>query len=183
MAKRNKPAERVHDRRATDIPINAKIAPIDVEDPLWVKGRDDPKDRMIVTVRSLRDDRLAWLHSHKHIDDAQFHAGRKMQALYEHAGIEVRAMDPTKEPVDGRGELPDTITERMTAAIKEIGRIEGILGREGAAYARDFLAFGNSILQCATSRGAFHESGRIAIAYRIREILETLAVEFGLVSK
>src|SRR5689334_16187196 len=94
----------IHDRRATDTPFNAETSDVETSDPMDAGGR-------IVVTRSLRDDRLAWLHSHKHIDQAQFQAGRKMQGLYERASIGVKAVDPTNEPVDGGGAIPEALTE------------------------------------------------------------------------
>ena len=168
----------IHDRRSTDTPFNAETSETEIADPM------EAGERILVT-RSLRDDRLAWLHSHKHIDQAQFQAGRRMQGLYEKASIGVKAVDPTNEPVDGGGAIPEALTEVVSQAVKEITRSESVLGREGSSLARDFLAFGNSIYQCAFDRGVprDHQIGRKAIAYRVREILETLAVEFGFVSK
>lgn len=183
LAKQKQPANKakpkiIHDRRTIDAPFNAETADIEMADPM------EEGDRIVVT-RSLRDDRLAWFHTHKYIDEAQFHAGRRMQSLYEKASIGVKAIDPTNEPVDGGGAIPEALTETISDAVKEIAEIEKVLGREGASLARDFLAFGNSVYQCATMRGiaAWNDKARRAIAYRIREILETLAGEFGLVAK
>jgi hypothetical protein len=60
--KRKKPYRfaTAHDRRSRDLPRNAEVATIEVDDPLAL----EPGDR-IVTLRSIRNDPLARLHSHR----------------------------------------------------------------------------------------------------------------------
>lgn len=177
---------REHDRRATQVPINTVVAPIQVDDPNYVKGRDDERDRHITVLRSLRDDPLARLHAYGRIDKAQYRAGRRMQGLYERASVgAVQAMDPMKEPVDGGGGLRDPLTDQVVEAASEIRVIEAVLGREGASLARDFLCSGHNVKTLAISRGVCEEDQRAmsSVGYRIREILETLAIEFGFVGK
>jgi hypothetical protein len=55
-----------HDRRARDLPLNAEVAAVEVDDPLGL----EPGDR-IVALRSTRGDPLAKLHTHRQIDEAQ----------------------------------------------------------------------------------------------------------------
>ena len=70
-AKRKKPYNpaKVHDRRSQDLPRNAEVAAIEVDDPLGL----EPGDK-IVTLRSIRNDPLARLHTHRQIDEAQTRA-------------------------------------------------------------------------------------------------------------
>jgi hypothetical protein len=72
-AKRNKPYNpaKVHDRRSHDLPRNAEVAAIEVDDPLAL----EPGEK-IVTLRSIRNDPLARLHTHRLIDEAQYQGGR-----------------------------------------------------------------------------------------------------------
>ena len=67
-AKRNKPHKltKVHDRRSRDLPRNAEVAAIEVYDPLAL----DPGEK-VVTLRSVRNDPLVRLHTHRQIDEAQ----------------------------------------------------------------------------------------------------------------
>jgi hypothetical protein len=58
---------KVHDRRSQDLPRNAEVAAVEVDDPLGL----EPGDK-IVTLRSIRNDPLARLHSHHQIDEAQY---------------------------------------------------------------------------------------------------------------
>ena len=64
-AKRNKPhtPAKSHDRRSRDLPRNAEVAAIEVDDPLAL----EPGEK-IVTLRSIRNDPLARLHTHHQID-------------------------------------------------------------------------------------------------------------------
>ena len=72
-AKRNKSRRliKAHDRRSRDLPLNAEVAAIEVDDPLAL----EPGEK-IVTLRSIRNDPLGRLHSHRQIDEAQHQGGR-----------------------------------------------------------------------------------------------------------
>jgi hypothetical protein len=78
--KRKKPYSpgRAHDRRSQDLPYNAEVAAIEVDDPLAL----EPGDK-IVALRSIRNDPLGRLHSHRQIDQAQFRGGRALARLGE----------------------------------------------------------------------------------------------------
>ena len=92
--KRKKPysPSRAHDRRAQNLPYNAEVAAIEVDDPLGL----EPGDK-IVALRSLRNDPLGRLHSHRQIDQAQFRGGRAFQHDWEKAERGPRAVDTTRE--------------------------------------------------------------------------------------
>ena len=65
-AKRNKsyrPAK-IHDRRSRDLPRNAEVAEVEVDNPLAL----EPGEK-IVALRSIRNDPLGRLHSHRQIDE------------------------------------------------------------------------------------------------------------------
>src|ERR1700746_2411818 len=85
-----------HDRRAHDLPLNAEVAAVEVDDPLAL----EPGDK-IVALRSIRNDPLGRLHSHKQIDGAQYRAGGACQGDWERAERGPQAIDPTREYVDG----------------------------------------------------------------------------------
>lgn len=111
----------VYDRRSADTLAAGQYAAIDVDDPL------EPGAKLNV-LRQMRGDPLARLHAHKQIDEAQYRAGRLYQQDKETADRGARAIDPTKEAVDG-GRLPEPLTDRQIKARKRIIRIEGELGR------------------------------------------------------
>src|SRR5476651_1390966 len=108
-AKRNKARKtaKVHDRRSRDLPRNAEVATVEVDDPFAV----EPGEK-IVTLRSIRNDPLGRMHSYRHIDEAQYQGGRAFQDDWEQAERGPQAVDPTREYVDG-GRAREPITERQ----------------------------------------------------------------------
>jgi len=166
-----------HDRRAIDLPINSKVAPMVADDP-YERGAK------ITVVRSLRDDPLAAMHNARQIDQAQFIAGRHWQRAFELAEVRsVRAVDLTHERVDG-GSIPQaTISDAQVRAFGDLTRAMNALGQEGESLIRDFLGQGWTLRDIAARRGAHSERERGYIGWRLRECLNTLAVEFGYAGK
>jgi hypothetical protein len=165
----------IHDRRATELPKDAMVAPVEIDDPF-------EKGAKIIAFRSIRGT-LENLHARGQIDEAQYKAGRQMQTFYEQSEIGgVRAIDPAKEAVDG-GRMAETLTEQVQRAIQEVLRLEKALGQEGAALCRHVLCNGFSIKQCASIRGMESAHYTNYVGARFREVLETLAVELELVSR
>src|ERR1700732_5495744 len=108
-AKRNRAdkSAKVHDRRSKDLPRNAEVAAVEVDEPLAL----EPGEK-IVTLRSIRNDPLGRLHSHRQLDEAQYQGGRAFQSDWEKAERGPQAVAPTREYVDGvRTRGP--ITERQ----------------------------------------------------------------------
>jgi hypothetical protein len=101
-ARRNKSRKvsLAHDRRAQDLPRNAEVATVEIDNPLGL----EPGEK-IVALRSIRNDPLGRLHSHHQIDEAQYRGGRAFQDDWEKAERGPRAVDPTREYVDG-GQAP-----------------------------------------------------------------------------
>src|SRR5215468_9234608 len=119
-----------YDRRAQDLPLNAEVAAVEVDDPMGL----EPGDR-IVALRSTRGDPLAKLHTHRQIDEAQFRGGRAFQNDWERAERGPRAIDPTRERVDG-GQMREPVTEGQRRAVVRLNRIEHELGADGRASCR-----------------------------------------------
>ena len=166
-----------HDRRAADLPINAKVAATVADDP-YERGAK------ITVLRSLRDDPLAAMHNAKQIDQAQFVAGRHWQNAYELASAGgVRACDPTRERVDAGGIPQVTISDAQVRAFADLKRAMTVLGLEGESLIKDFLGRGWSLRDMAARRGAASERARGYIGWRLRECLDTLAIEFGYAGK
>src|SRR5262249_17487043 len=162
-----------HDRRAADLPINAKVAPVVTDDPY------EPGARLTV-LRSLRDDPLAAMHNAKQIDQAQYVAARHWQRAFELAEANgMRAVDLTKERVDGGGIPQAALSDAQIRAFGDLARATGALGQEGESLIRDFLGRGLTLRDIAARRGAQTERERGYIGWRLRECLNTLAVEFG----
>lgn len=160
------------DRQATDLIRNARVAPMDVEDP-WEKGTK------ITVARSLRDDPLARLHVRDQIDDAQYNAGRRYQADFYTAERGPRAIDTTREAVDG-GQRAEPITERQRAAAHRLNGAYRALGKGAAALITDVLVHGLNMAQIAERRGVRGESWERYHGMRFREHLDVLAVFYDL---
>jgi hypothetical protein len=162
---------KVHDRRTTDLLRNAQVAAIEVDDPLEVGGK-------LMVMRSIRNDPLAGLHARKHIDEAQYQGGRAFQYDFETAERGPRAIDPSKEAVDG-GLMPEPITDQQKQAVVRLNRAERALGQNGAAIAHGVLIHGMTIEQIGVIRGAVSELELKYLGRRFRECLDCLALVYG----
>jgi hypothetical protein len=162
----------VHDRRSRDTVSAGHYAPIEVDDP-YAKGEK------ILVFRQLRHDQLAWYHAHHRIDDGQYEAGRAYQRDWEAAERGARAIDPTKEKVDG-GLGIDPLPVQQIAARSKLVVIEAVLGRMAARLVHAVLVRGVKVDEMARnqSRGEREHTGR-----QFRDALEVLAVEYGLSQK
>jgi len=161
---------KVHDRQSTDLLRNARVAPMEIVDQYG---------DTIVVARSLRDDPLARLHAGSKIDNAQYQAGRAFQADFETAERGPRAIDPSKEAVDG-GRPPEPITERQRKAAYSLSRVHRNLGQDGSAIVHDVLVHGRSIAQVVERRGVHGDQWEKHFGTRFRECLDKLAVFYGL---
>jgi hypothetical protein len=157
--------EIVHDRRAEILPFqDTGVATDCVDDPYGV-GK-------INVIRSVRDDPLAGMHSRRFIDDAQFAAGRHWQQCWEDSEIgQVRAIDTTKEPVDGGGASCTPFTDKQREAFRELQLASVVLGYEGDMIIREVLAQRMSLKDV----GLKHHRPKKFIGQRFRECLESMA--------
>lgn len=163
---------KVHDRQSHDLLKNARVAPVEVDDP-YEQGAK------IMVLRSTRHDPLADMMAKKQIDQCDYVAGRHWQAAYENAEIgAVRGIDPSKEAVDG-GRVPDMLTDQQRRAVQDLKAARLALGPAGNLLVTDVLAKGWSISQAAAFRGRTSERDRLYIGARFRECLSTLAIRFG----
>lgn len=141
---------------------------------------DDPWDGgKIVVARSLRDDPLARLHVRNQIDDAQFYGGRAFQRDFEVAERGPRAIDPSKEAVDG-GRMPEPITESQRAAVKRLANVYAALGREGSSLVHEVLVHRSTMADMASRRSLSGERWERYFGMRFRECLTKLAIVYGL---
>jgi len=127
---------------------------------------------LIAVVRNVRDDPLAGMYSRRFIDSAQFHAGRTWQAHWEDSEVgTVRAIDPTKEPVDGKGPTPAPFTDKQKNAFVELHMAGRLLGYEGNLLVQDVLGRRLQIAHAAQLRSRPTKY----VGQRFRECLETMA--------
>jgi hypothetical protein len=174
-AKRSKSQRlaKVHDRRSKDLPRNAEVAAVEVDDPFGLERGDK-----IVTLRSIRNDPLARLHTHHQIDDAQYQGGRVFQSDWEKAERGPQAVDPTREYVDGgRGREP--ITESQRKAVLRLNRASRELGADGSALVHEVLILGMTMEQIGQRRGMRGQRSNDYFARRFKECLDRLALMYG----
>src|SRR6266404_6308545 len=174
-AKRRKPHNpaKAHDRRSQDLPRNAEVAEVEVDNPLAL----EPGEK-IVALRSIRNDPLGRLHSHRQIDEAQYQGGRAFQDDWEKAERGPQAVDPTREYVDGgRGREP--ITERQRKAVLRLNRAERELGADGATLVHEVVILGLTMEQISQRRGVTGQRWIDYLAKRFRECLDRLALMYG----
>jgi hypothetical protein len=103
-------------------------------------------------MRSTRDDPLADLHARGQIDEAQYQGGRSFQEDFETAERGPRAIDPSKEAVDG-GLMPEPITEAQRKAARQLAVVYRALGQDGSALAHDVLVHRMTLPQISRARG------------------------------
>lgn len=164
---------KIYDRRTRDLPLNAEVASVEVDDPLAL----EPGEKIVV-LRSIRNDPLGRLHSHHQIDDAQYKAGRALQNDWERAERGPQAVDPTREYVDGvRGREP--VTESQRQAVLRLNRIERELGTDGASLVHDVLILGLSMEQIGQRRSVRSQRWNDYFSRRFRECLDRLALIYG----
>ena len=132
----------------------------------------------IVALRSICNDPLARLHSHGQIDEAQYQAGRAFQGDWEKAERGPRAVDPTREYVDG-GQRREPITEGQRKAVLRLNRAERELGADGSALVHDVLVQGLTMEQVGQRRGLHTKRWSDYFSRRLRECLDRLALLYG----
>lgn len=167
------PPPTIHDRRATDLLRNALVAPIEIDDPYEAGAK-------IMSIRSLRDDPLARMHSRGQIDEAQYQAGKQYRSDWEKAERGPRAIDPGKEYVDG-GLPPEAISEPQKRAVAALARLSRVLGLQTEYVLRRVLCGNLFPGQVALELGGNGPREAEHTAWLFRKGLEVLAREYGFV--
>jgi hypothetical protein len=158
-----------------------EVAEVTVDNPYY--GPAAPAEhRVIRAVRSLRDP-LAKLHHTQRIDEAEYRAGRQMQALLEAAEVgRVRSLDTTHQRVDGGSHMPDVLGERQFRALKALERIWPLLGKDGAALVTAVLMHGMLPEIYAAKLGRTNRDDVRATGRHFKWQLALLARHFGYAS-
>ncbi|MGT2435047.1 hypothetical protein ACU4GH_03330 [Bradyrhizobium betae] len=174
-ARRNKSYRlaEIYDRRSREVPFNAEVAEVEVDNPLAL----DPGEK-IVAIRSVRSDPLGRLHAHHQIDEAQYRGGRAFQNDWETAERGPQAVDPTREYVDG-ARSREPVTESQRQAVLRLNRVERELGTDGAALVHDVLVLGLTMDQIGQRRAVRTQRWNDYFARRFRECLDRLAQVYG----
>lgn len=163
----------IYDRRSREMPFNADVAEVEVDNPLAL----DPGEK-IMAIRSVRSDPLGRLHSHHQIDEAQYRGGRAFQNDWERAERGPQAVDTTREYVDGTS-TREPLTESQRQAVLRLNRVERELGTDGAALVHDVLVLGLTMDQIGERRAARTQRWNDYFARRFRECLDRLALIYG----
>jgi hypothetical protein len=164
---------KVHDRRAGDLPRNADVVAVEVDDPLAL----EPGEK-IVALRSIRNDPLGRLHSHHQLDEAQFRAGRAFQGDWERAERGPQAVDPSRDYVDG-AQAREPVTESQRKAVLRLNRAVRELGADGSALVHDVLVRGMTMEQVGQRRGLVSQRWKDYFSRRFCECLDRLALVYG----
>lgn len=162
---------KVADRRAQELGRGAEVYFVEIEDPFETGAK-------ILAARSRRDDPLADMHARKQIDEAQFRGGLAFQKDFEAAERGPRAIDPSKEFVDG-GMMPEPITEAQQKAALQLAIVYQELGADGSALMHDVLIHGQSYRQIAASRGFAGQRWERYFGTTVFLHLHTLAFVYG----
>jgi hypothetical protein len=157
------------DRKSNDLLRNARVAPMEVSDPI--------SGDTVIVWRSTRDDPLGDHHARKHIDEAQYQAGRAFQGDFQRAERGPKAIE-LKEWVDG-GLPPEPLTEGQRKAAKQLAIVYRELGANGSALIHDVLVHGRTMTQVAASRDLRGKRWEEYFGRRFRECLDCLAVVYG----
>lgn len=135
------PVKAAGDHRSFAVqPSHPAVMPVEIDDP-YGAGK-------IVAMRSGRGDHLGSLHAHRQIDDHQFAAGRLYERDVEVSEGGLRAVDPSREKVDG-GLPPDLLGDVQQDARKSLKGAEAAMGIRGAQIARNVIVDGMSYGQIA----------------------------------
>lgn len=136
------------------------------------EGASNPRKTMARL--SMRESPVVWMHCHGRIDDAQLQAASRFRGLYERTGGSgVKAMDTTKEPVQG-GIMTDGLTDAKMDAAKELVAVRRRLGPVGYELVEAVCG------QCLWLRELFPaRRTQDRQADRLRDCLDALALFWG----
>ncbi len=142
----------------------------------------EPGDK-IVTLRSIRNDPLARLHTHRQIDEAQYQGGRAFQDDWEKAERGPQRGRSHAANMSMAGRRAEPITERQRKAVLRLNRVERELGADGSALVHEVLVLGMTMEQIGERRGLRGQRWIDYFAKRFRECLDRLALIYGFASE
>lgn len=193
------------DRRASDLPFNAKVAVVEIDDPYGVRDfasdaraertadgmntiaavtelRSAPEPKVSVVV-SLRDDPLQEMLQRGNITRLQFMAGRRYSDDCDTSVIGgARGIDYERPCVDGGG-IGDPISLGVQSAFERLARADKKLGKDGKACCRAILGERLTISQYAARCEISTKYGREKLGRFLKVKLDVLAEVYGLAGK
>ena len=108
------------------------------------------------------------------ISKSEAAAGLRFQQLYSQSGATIKAMDPSKEPVDGGGFAGAGYTDMQHNATKLLIDAEKVLGRAGYLLVEQVCGHGLTV--DSMTRNAYETRQQMHL---LRECLTILAQEWG----
>lgn len=169
----------VTDRRASDLLRNAQVVAVEVDDPYAL----EPGEK-VLALRSLRDDPIERLFVRRQIDQAQRDAGaayRRDLELAEFGGA--KAIDPTKEAVDGGGLIPEPFSESRSEATQRLVKAGQRMGLLQESIVRAVISGNLFPGQVAVRRGFSSRREQESYAWLFRKALDVLAEFYRMASK
>ena len=162
------------DRRAAELPRQAKLVAVEVDDPYEAGAT-------IIAFKNEKSDPLERLKVQGDIDEAQYQAGKAYERDLEMVEVgNVKAIDPSKEAVDG-GRFGDSVTEGYGKAHRRLEEAGVILGQFKEALVRGVLIGNVSPRQMAIANGYKAERELWYYGRQFRNALEELAQMYGYV--
>lgn len=139
---------------------------------------DDPKNPKVEVAINKRHDLLIHWYARKTIDDAQYQAGFRLQAIWHNAGIGTPgAIQYDRDTVDVSGQT-DPIPDRIIAATDELRAIAAHLGKADYRWLVSLICEGKEISDFSNQ-----EKERKYISKRARDALGYLADYWGATGK
>lgn len=164
------------DRRADVAPRQARLVPVEVDDPYEVGGK-------IIAFKNEKADPLERLRQQQDIDEAQYQAGKAYEMDLERAEIgNVKAIDPSKEAVDG-GRMAEAVTEAQRKALMRLREAGRIMGLFAESVVRGVLQSNVSPSQLAIARGFVTRREQLQYGWVFRRALEELTQVYGTATK
>ncbi len=94
----------------------------------------------------------------------------------------MRAIDPTKEAVDG-GRSPEPLSDAQAKALDDLKRASRELGVTGSSLIMDVLGLGMILLHAGAKRQKTSKRELLDLGDQFRDCLDKLAVIFGYAMK
>ncbi len=149
---------------------------VEIENPL------NPEQRLVVW-QGTRSDPLAAMRNARQIDECQYLAGRHWQKAYEAAEIGgARAIDYTRDKVDGGQIAQPTISDTQARAFSDLSKARKALGEYSWTIVFDVLGCHMTVRQCAERRMMRSDTEQRYIGMRFRTSLDEMAIIFNLAS-
>lgn len=150
---------------------------MDVDNPMFSPAHDVSRSNPI-KVRApvnILESPLGLMAARGHLTAAQVRAGSRFRALWEALGTNVRAMDYSKDPVDGGGQS-DPISFRQMEAGLELSKLvsNNVIGKRHFDVLVDIIGLGIAIPALGKTR-----TERDIITGYLKHGLEDLAVLWG----